>query len=258
MRIFAVPAAVLLGCCLYMPLPGAKGAFFRLIERAYAAALRLFTGRTGKTDKTPALAVFFLLLTGVLLLLGAIHPLIAMVLMAPAFTGLTVLPHCARVKDELDAGKYARDIPGYEALVLKTCASLAPAFIEGIVSPMILCCAGMPLHLGAALGGVYTALRALSDQLPAAARICAAIHRAAERIFVFFLVLCSGAVGRNPLRTKGRAAKDRLLSILSVAPGTSDSRAPMAGDIAQGVFLCAFSSAILCFALCALGFVLCR
>ncbi|MBQ7888051.1 MAG: hypothetical protein IJ313_14360 [Clostridia bacterium] len=258
MRIFAVPAAILLACCLYMPLPAAKGFLFRLIERAHAAVLRLFTRRTGKTDDAPALLVFLLLLGGALLLLGAIHPLLAMVLMAPAFTGLTVLPHCARVKDELDSGKYARDIPAYEALVRESCASLAPAFIQGVVSPLILCALGMPLHLGASLGGVYTALHALSPRQPAAARICSAIHRACERVFVLFMLLCSGAVGRNPLRTKGGCAQDRLLSILSIAQGSSDARAPMAGDIAQGVFLCGFSSAILCFALCALGFVVCR
>lgn len=258
MRIFAVPASILLACCLYMPLPAAKDVLFRLIRQAYAVFLRLFTRRTGKTDDAPALIVFFLFLGGVLLLLGAAHPLIAMLLMAPAFTGLTVLPACARVKDELDSGAYARDIPAYEALVRDTCASLVPAFIEGVVSPMLLCAFGMPLHLGAAFGGIYTALHALRDSLPIAARVCGSVHRAAEHIFVFFLKLCAGAVGRNPLRTKGRSAKERLLSILSIAPNAADSRAPMAGDIAQGVFLCGFSSFILCFALCALGFVLCR
>lgn len=257
MRIFAVPAAILLACCLYMPLPSAKEALFRLIRRAYAAVLRLFTRRTGKTDDVPALAMFLLLLFGALLLLGAVHPLLAMLLMAPAFTGLAILPAAARVKDELDSGAYARDIPAYEALVRETCVSLAPAFIEGIIAPMILCSLGMPLHLGAALGGVYTAFRALAGQ-PPAVRATRLICRITERIFVFFLVLCSGAVGRNPLRTAGRSAEDRLLSILSITPGSADSRAPMAGDIAQGVFLCAFSSVILCFALCALGFVLCR
>lgn len=258
MRIFAVPAALLLACCVYMPLPAAKAFLFRMIRRAYAAALRPFTRRTGETDDTHAQGVLFLLLFGVLLLLGAAHPLIAMLLMAPAFTGLTVLPACAAAKDELDSGKYVRDIPAYEARVRETCMSLAPAFISGVVSPMILCALGMPLHLGAAFAGVYTALRALGDQIPGAKRAMASIHRIAGRIFIFFLLLCSGAVGRNPLRTKGISAGDRLLSILSIDPGASDSRAPMAGDIAQGVFLCAFSSAILCFALCALGFVLCR
>lgn len=258
MRIFAVPAAILLACCLYMPLPAAKDTLFRLISRAYAAALRPFTRRTGETDDAHAQIVFFLLLSSVLLLLGAIHPLVAMLLMAPAFTGLSVLPACARVKDELDSGKYVRDIPSYEALVRDACASLAPAFIEGVVAPMILCVLGMPLHLGAALGGIYTTLRALEHDLSASPRILSSIHRLSDRVFVFFLLLCAGAVGRNPLRTSGRCADDRLLSILSISPGASDSRAPMAGDITQGVFLCCFASAILCFALCALGFVLCR
>ena len=258
MRIFAVPAALALACCIYMPLPAARDFLFRLLSRAYAAILRLFTRRTGRTDDMPALLSFLLLLGGALALLGAIHPLMSMLLMAPAFTGLCVLPGCARVKDELDSGAYARDIPAYEALVRITCVSLAPAFVQGIIAPLLLGALGMPLHLGAALTGIYTALDVLSGQLPIAARICAAVHRLCERIFVFFLTLCAGAAGRNPLRTKGRTAKDRLLSILGIAGTSSDTHAPMAGDIAQGVFLCAFSSAIFCFALCAVGFVLCR
>ncbi|MBR5302596.1 MAG: hypothetical protein IKU38_07155 [Clostridia bacterium] len=258
MRILAVPAALLLACCIYMPLPAAQDFLFRLIQRAYASALRLFTRRTGRTDDMPAQLVFFLLLGGVLALLGAIHPLAAMALMAPAFTGLTVLPACARVKDELDSGAYARDIPAYEALVRKTCSDLAPAFIRGIVSPIFVCALGMPLHLGAALGGVYLALYALGDMLPAAARALSAIHSISERLFSFFIRLCSGAVGRNPLRIKGRTAGMRLLSALGIAGDGSDTHAPMSGDIAQGVFLCAFSSTILCCALCAVGFVLCR
>ena len=257
MRIFAVPAAVLLACCLYMPFPAARDMLFRIANRGYAAVLRRFTRRTGKTDDAPALTVFLLMIGGSLALLGALHPLLSMVLMAPAFTGLYILPGCASTKHELDSGAYVRDIPAYESLVRETCASLAPAFITGVIAPMIVCAAGMPLHLGAALGGLYIALQALSDQLPTVKRVILALHRFSERIFVFFLLLCSGVVGRNPLRTKGRRAQDRLLSILHIAPG-ENGRAPMAGDIAQGVFLCCFASFILCFALCAVGFVLCR
>lgn len=258
MRIFAVPAALLVACCIYMPLPAARNFLYRLIARGYAAALRLFTRRTGHTDDTPALLSFLLLLAGALALLGAIHPLVSMALMAPAFTGLCVLPACARVKDELDSGKYARDIPTYESLVRKTCVSLVPACIQGVISPLVLGALGMPLHLGAALCGVYTAFMALRDSLPAAERICSAIHRVSERLLLFFMQLCAGAVGRNPLRVNGNTTGERLLSILSIAQSDSDSHPPMAGDIAQGVFLCGFSCAILCFALCAVGFVLCR
>jgi len=258
MRIFAVPAALLLGCCIYMPLPAARDFLYRLIEKSYAAAARMFTRRTGHTDDAPALLSFLLLFAGALALLGAIHPLVSMVLMAPAFTGLCVLPACARVKDELDSGKYARDIPAYEALVRKTCASLVPAVIQGVVSPLVLGALGMPLHLGAALCGVYTALMALGDSLPAAARICARVHRISDHLFNFFMHLCAGAVGRNPLRVKGSTTQERMLSILSIAEDDSGAHAPMAGDIAQGVFLCGFSCIILCFALCAVGFVLCR
>lgn len=258
MRIFAVPAALLLSCCLYMPLPRAKEAFHRLLARGYGCILRAFTRKDGSVDDTPALIVYLLLLCGVLALLGAIHPLISMALLIPVFTGTAVLPACADVKLTLDSGKYAKDIPTYEALVRETCASLAPAFAQGVVAPMFLAALGMPLYLGAALGWMYTALFALSDRMPAAARMVTFVHRISARLLGWFLLLCSGAVGRNPLRTGGRSLPERLLSILGIAGDSSDTHAPMAGDIPQGIFLCAFSSAILCFSLCALGFVLCR
>jgi len=258
LRILAVPAAILIACCIYMPLPAAADFFARQITRAYGGVLRLFTRRTGQADAAPALLVFVLLMMGVFALLGAIHPLLSALLMAPAFTGLTILPRCAAVKAELDAGKYARDIPAYEDRVRDMCASLAPAFIRGVVCPMILCALGMPLHLGAALAAVYTVMCVLEDRPPFTARFCAAAQRIGERIFIFFMLLCCSTVGRNPLHTRGSRAQDRLLSILAISEKDASSRAPMAGDIAQGVFLCAFSCVILCFALCAVGFVLCR
>ena len=258
MRIFAVPAALLLACCVYLPLPRAREGLEAALRRLYGPFARAFTQKNGQTDDMPALIVCLLVLGGVLVPLAALHPLLAMVLMAPAFTGLSVLPACAKIKDELDSGEYARNIPAYEALVRETCRSLAPAFVHGIAAPMILCAAGMPLHLGPALGLSYTLLGALAPQLPAAARVASAVRCFSERIFCAFMLLCSGAVGRNPLRTRGHGAQGRLLSILGIAGDGADTHAPMAGDIPQGIFLCGFAAFILCFTLCALGYVLCR
>lgn len=258
MRIFAVPAALLLACCVYLPLPRAREVLDAALRRLYKGFLRAFTRKSGQTDDVPALAACLLVLGGVLLPLAALHPLVAMALMAPVFTGLSALPSGAKVKDELDSGKYARDIPAYEALVRKTCRSLAPAFVHGIAAPMILCAAGMPLHLGPSLGLCYTLLCAIAPQVPAGARVATAVQRMAERVFCAFMLLCAGAVGRNPLRTRGRGAQGRLLSILGIAGDGADTHAPMAGDIPQGIFLCGFASFILCFTLCAVGFLLCR
>ncbi|MBR4039893.1 MAG: hypothetical protein IKJ11_07330 [Clostridia bacterium] len=258
MRIFAVPAALLLSCCLYMPLPRARKCFCGLLSRGYICILRAFTRKNGQSDDIPALIVYLLLLSGVLALLGAVHPLTSMVLMMPVFTGFCVLPACAEMKLTLDSGKYAKDIPAYEALVRQSCASLAPAFSEEIVAPMLLGALGMPLYLGAALCWIYAALTALAGRIPAAARIVSLVHRFSIRVFTAFLLLCSGVVGRNPLHVSGHTLPGRLLSILGIAGDASDTHAPVAGDIAQGIFLCAFASAVLCFALCAVGFVLCR
>lgn len=258
MRIFAVPAALLLACCVYLPLPRAREAFDAVLRRLYALFRRAFTQKSGQTDDVPALAACLLVLCGVLVPLAALHPLVAMALMAPAFTGLAALPRCAAVKDELDSGKYARDIPAYEALVRETCRAMAPAFVSGIAAPMMLCAAGMPLHLGPSLGMGYALLCALAPQMGICARIASAVQRFAGRVFCAFMLLCAGAVGRNPLRTGGHGAQERLLSILGIAGDGSDTHAPMAGDIPQGIFLCGFACFVLCFALCAVGFMLCR
>ena len=258
MRIFAIPAALILACCVYLPLPKAAGYFEDLLRRLYQQSLRLFTGKKGVADQGTALAAYLLLLCGVCILLGAIHPLAAMILMTPLFTGLAALPACAHTERELDSGKYADDIPTYESIVRESCQSVAPAFVSGVCAPMLLCAAGMPLRMAAPLGYAYAALCALSDQNDQAKRITQAVHRIADRLLVFFMTLCSGVTGRNPLRVRGNSAEARLLSIVGIAGDGTDTHAPMAGDIAQAIFLCAFSTGLLCFALCAIGFVLCR
>lgn len=258
MRIFAIPAALLIACCLYLPLPKAAGCFEGMLRFFYAQILRLFKGKNGAADQKSALAVYLLLLCGVCILLGAIHPLAAMILMTPLFTGLASLPACAHTERELDSGKYANDIPSYERIVRESCLSVAPAFVCGVCAPMLLCAVGMPLRMAAPLGYAYAALCALSDQNDQAKRIIQAVQRISDRLLVFFMTLCSGVTGRNPLRVRGNSAEARLLSIVGIAGDGSDTHAPMAGDIAQAIFLCAFSTGLLCFALCAVGFVLCR
>ncbi|MED9820598.1 MAG: hypothetical protein U0J65_01020 [Christensenellales bacterium] len=249
MRIFILPAAFLLACFLYLPFPRAQELLFAALRRLYALLLRAFTPHNGKPAENAALAAFLLTLGGVLMLLSALHPLVAMALAAPAFTGLSILPGCTKARDKLNSGEYARDIPAYEALVRDTCRSLAPAFVQGVVAPMLLFALGVPLAMGASLAMGYTALRALEAQHSAAARIVSAIQHSSDRILRALMVLCSGAAGRNPLRTEGRSAQERLMSILGI--DESPTHAPMAGDIQQGIFLCILAALLLCFTLCA-------
>lgn len=257
MRIFAVPLALVLAVCLYMILPKAAAYVKGGVVRLYALTLTRFTHKDGRTDETAALVVFALILGGCAALIGAIHPLVASVVMAPLFTGFAILPGCAKVKDELDSGAYSGDIPAYEARVRESCASLAPAFSHELMLPMILCCIGMPLYLSCALGYMGAALLALAEHNPSARRASAALERASDAVLTAMLALCSGAVGRNPLHIRGRGAQARLMSTLGVAGDETDTHAPMAGDIAQGIFLCCFCLLVLCLMLCVVFFVLC-
>jgi len=192
------------------------------------------------------------------MLLSAIHPLASMILMIPLFTGLSVLPACAHTERELDSGKYANNIPTYEMLVRKSCLSVASAFISGVIAPMLLCGIGMPLHIAVPAGYAGAALHALSSENETAAKLDKRIQHIAERILIFFMTLCSGVKGRNPLNIRGKTAEARLLSIVGIPGDGTDTHAPMAGDIAQAIFLCFFSTAVFCFTLCAVGFIFCR
>lgn len=257
MRIFAIPAAMLIACFIYLPLPKAAEYFECGLRALYKQTLRLFTRKNGSSDHHPALGMYIFLLCGVCMLLGAMHPLVSLFLMTPLFTGLAVLPGCAGMERELDSGKYADDIPTYESLVRESCASVAPAFVNSVIVPLLLCGVFMPLHMAVPAGYAYAALCALATENETAAKIVNQIQRIAEKIFIFFMTLCSGVKGRNPLNIRGKTAETRLLSIVGIAGDSTDTHAPMAGDIAQGIFLCFFSTAIFCFTLCAVGFVVC-
>ena len=94
------------------------------------------------------------------------------------------------------------------------------------------------------MGWALLMLRAAEDS-PAAKRVLDAAGRAADAVACALLLLCACAVGRNPLRTQGRGAQNRLIHILGIAGDGTDTHAPVAGDIAQGIFLCCLCAALL-------------
>jgi len=245
----ALPAAFLLSFALYMLLPSSEASIFKALRGAYNRV----EARAGQH----ALPLFLLFLGLLASALGALHPAAAALVMAPLFTAPAVLPACAKVKDELDSGKYVRDIPAYEELVRTTCLSLAPAFLSGAAAPLIVCAVGLPVYIGCGLGWVYFALRLFHPQSHGAQCVLALVLRVCDKVFSFLLLLCAGVVGRSPLSSRGHDAKSHLLSILGIAEDSAHTHAPMAGDIAQGIFLCCFCMALLCLSLTAIGFALC-
>lgn len=239
MRYLALPIAALLALCLYLPLP-------RLAEALDAAPGRvraLLARRIPNARAADALLV--LLPAGLSAVAAALHPAAAALTMAPLLTLPAVFPGCARLKDELDSGTYARDIPAYESRVREACLALGPALTRGGVQALLLCALGTALHVGGAPGWALLMLRGAGDQ-PLARRVLAAADRAADAVTVALLLLCSCAVGRNPLRTQGHGAQDRLIHILGIAGDGTDTHAPMSGDIAQGIFLCCLCAVLLC------------
>ena len=255
MRALALPAAVLLSLCLYMPLPSLPQRLHQLFTHLHSSAAAMLENK--QIDQRHALFVTLALTGLVSALLSAVHPLVCAVITAPLFTFSAVMPGCAKAKDELDSGKYARDIPAYEAIVRENCLSLAPAFLEGSFAPLLLIAAGTPLYLGAALGYMYAALCALAPQDVRAKRLLSAVHRAADRVFSAMLALCAGLVGRNPLRIHAKTAQERLIRTLGIAGDRTDTHAPMSGDIAQGIFVCSFAAGLLCVMLTLVLLALC-
>lgn len=257
MRMLTLPLSLLLGFCLYLPLPRAWGALCALAEGLYGRFLRLFTRRNGQRDEPLALALFLLLAAGLCQLAGGLHPVAGAVLMAPLFGALSLLTPAARLKDELDSGAYARDTAGYEARVRAACASLGPAFTGDACAPLVLLALGTPLHAGCALGGAYFALRALGSACLPAQRILCRLLRPVQALERGLLRLCSCVVGRNPARAHGADVTALLLSILGIAGDETDTHAPVSGDIAQAIFLCCFAALFLCLVLTLALFPLC-
>ncbi len=248
MRMLALPAAILVALCLYLPLPKAEAALLSCVRVLYA--------RFAPRVQRQPLPIFLLLLGSAASLLGAVHPVASALVMAPLFSAFAVLPNCAHTKHVLDSGKYARDIPTYEAHVRAACQTLAPAFVTGAIAPLLLCAVGMPLYIGCGLGWVFFALRTLHEGSINAQRSLVLVLRASDRVLLFLMLLSSGLVGRNPLRTRGKDSKSRLPSILGIAGDSTDTHAPMAGDISQGTFLCCFCTGLLAFILTVIGLIL--
>ena len=247
MRALALTAAVILSLCLHMPMPALAQKMDLLFAKLHSGAQAVLQNK--QLDARHALPAALILLFLAAALLSAAHPLLCAVIAAPLFTFSAVMPGCAQAKEELDSGKYARDIPAYEAIVRKHCLSLAPAFARGFFAPALLLAIGLPLHIGAAPAYAYAALCALENQDERARRPLAAIDRAADRVFSAMLILCAGLVGRNPLRIHAGNAQERLIRTLGVAGDKTDTHAPMSGDIAQGIFVCCAAAGLLAFTL---------
>lgn len=247
MRMLTLPAAFALAFPLYLACPKAAGALCAGLSRLFARLLRLFTDRRGRTDRAPALAVFLLALGGVCALLCAAHPVLCALAMAPLFTALRLVPESAAVKRRLDGGALLSDVPAYEALVRKTCEEFAPAFATGAFLPLLLCALGLPLWLGGALGWMATGLRAADGDGRFASRVLPPLDRLCDALLHGLLLLCSCLVGRNPFRTRGKNAQERLMSLLGIAPDEDiGGHAPVAGDIAQAAFVCCFCACLFC------------
>ena len=251
MRMLALPAALLLGAALYTLLPQAEewlaAGFRALLEKIR----QLFTTKKGATDERSALIVYFLAIAAAATILCAIHPIVAAIVMTPLFSGFSPLLACSNTKQELDSGKFSKNIPEYERRVIAACEPLGEAFAHRVAAPMLLCALGMLLHLGAAPGWLYAALCANEDFLSAAEKVLSPIRRASESAVNAILLLCAGLVGRNPLRVGGEGTKEKLLHILSLK-GEID-HAPIAGDITQAIFLCCLCTGLLCAALTFIG-----
>lgn len=250
MRIFSLPIAMALALCLYLPFPRAAQLLFARIASLYQRFLRLFTRKDGRTDEPLAFVFFLLIAGGVFQVIGGLHVLLAGVLLAPLFCAFALFPQASKVKDQLDSGVFARDPAAYDECVRSTCATLAPAFLNDLFTPLLLCALGMPLHLGCALGGAYLAARALGEQSPGARRLIPLLTRGAWLVMKPMMLLCSCVVGRNPLRIHGENARELMLSALGIAGEADDTHIPVSGDIAQAILLGMTCVLLFLFAIC--------
>ena len=244
MRLFILPAALLLGAALYTNFPQMQETLPSLLRKGYNHICRLFLRKDGQADERSARIVFFLALAALAILLSAIHPLAAIAVTAPLFSGFAPLPACAKAKQELHSGIFAKDIPEYERRVIAACSPLGDTFAHYVAAPLLLCALGLPLSLGCALGWLYMGLCSFGEEFSWSKHVLRRIRHAGESTLITLLLLCAGLVGRNPLRVGGKNASEKLMHLLSLE-GDVD-HAPIAGDITQAIFLCALSTALLC------------
>lgn len=254
MRMLALPIALALGALLYTNLPQTEEKLAAALRALLAKIRQRFTSKNGKTDDRSALIVYFLSLAAAATILCAIHPLAAALLAAPLFSGFSPIPAAAATKQELDSGKFSKNIPEYERRVRAACAPLGEAFALRVITPMILCLLGMALHLGCALGWLYTGLCAVREEVPSGEKTLSLAARIGEGALGIMLFLCSGLVGRNPLNVGGTDSGEKLMHLLSLE-GESD-HAPISGDITQAIFLCSLCTGILCLVLSGLSFLI--
>jgi len=254
MRMLALPAALVLGAALYSLFPGARTWLSQRLRALPGIIEQNIIERHRNPDP---FSILFIHIVGLIIfptLISILHPVCAALVMAPLFTGFSLLPAAAKTKQELDSGKYVKDISMYERQVLSACSPLGQAFAFEVAAPMLLCAIGMPLYLGCAAAWVFTGLRTIREEFPAVQRFVSPIEHAGDAALVFFLHLCAGLVGRNPLRIGGHGAGEKLMHILSLK-GEVD-HAPISGDITQAVFLCCLCTFLLCALVTGIGALL--
>ena len=245
MRLLAYPAALVLAFVLYLSCPK-LAPWVNALPQKFLPPL---TALDAKCRRPVSFPIYLLLFFLGGLLLSLIHPIVSAVVMTLPLTGFAPIPSGGAVKRELDSGAFSKDIPTYEKKVRETCSALAPEFVVHLCAPLLLMALGMPLYAGGALGWAYWSLCSARSANEKADKALAYIVRASDKVFSALLVLCSGVAGRNPFRTGGHGAQNRLMNILGLAEDAEDSganHAPVSGDISQAVFLCCFCIGLLC------------
>lgn len=254
MRMLALPAALLLGVVLYTLVPNAKTWLNKRLCTLPETIRQNIMKRHQDPDET---SVLFILIIGFILFpasLSLIHPVAAALVMTPLFSFFALMPECFLAKRELDSGKYVKDREAYENRVVHCCEALGKALVPCLMTPLILCAIGMPLHLGGALGWTYAALRLLEIKSPRLIRILALPDRMGNAVAVFLLRLCAGLFGRNPLRISGEDTEETMLNLLGLQE--ESDHAPISGDISQAAFACCLCAFLLCAFLTGVGMLL--
>ena len=244
MRMLALPAGLMLGALLYTLFPGVKSWLNRRLQALPAIIEQNAIKRHQKPDVRSTLFVYLIFPVLFPTLLSLIHPIGAALVMAPLFSFFALMPEGFAAKRELDSGQYVKDREAYENRVVHCCEALGEALVPCLMTPILLCAVGMPLHLGGALGWAYAALRLIDVKEPLVIRILALLERAGDAVAVFLLHLCAGLFGRNPLRIGGEGAEETLLNLLGLE-GEND-HAPISGDISQSAFACCLCAFLLC------------
>lgn len=241
MLFLTLPLAFALSVALSY-IPDFDAAVARAMRRFFTAmqALLFKTAGEDSVRLAPALSLLFVTAMACILggALGAVHPLLCALLIAPFISLPGLIRRALSVREALEEGVCTSDEEraGYERRIMDAIGVLAEQCARQLFVPLLLSTLLLPLHLASAAFGALYALRLLPEECAWARKANAFLNRIGDALMTLCVIptaaLCGTEMGMA-LRARKRGVKDVLLSAVGVDSTFKSGHRPVTGDISQ-------------------------